>query len=214
MWILAEINFSGASEFFPDPSFGPPGNEIRGPKLSANCPQIVRKVSADFQNSPNRDSTSCEFERLKNELKNGSFQAGKRVFFAVFCRARKTAVFLTKKRDFPLENCRFLARFLDVQIRRILSHDLANFGHLRTVAGNLRTVCGQFRAPNFVSRGSERGVGEKFRGLQEMKLGQNQHCRPTFFGVRYQQKAVGSDANLLQSGAREIIMVTKELLKR
>ena len=43
-----------------------------------------------------------------------------------------------------------------------------------------------------------------------MKLGQNQHCRPTFFGARYQQKAVGSNANLLQSGAREIIMVTKE----
>ena len=43
-----------------------------------------------------------------------------------------------------------------------------------------------------------------------MNLGQNQHCRPTFFGARYQQKAVGSNANLLQSGAREIIMVTKE----
>ena len=93
VWILAEINFSGASKFFPDPSFGPPGNEIRGPKLSANCPQIVRKLSANARNSPNRDSISCEFERLKNELKNGSFQAGNRVFFAVFCRARKTAVF-------------------------------------------------------------------------------------------------------------------------
>ena len=84
---------------------------------------------------------------------------------------------------------------------------LKNCGQL---ADNLRTVSGQFRAPNFVSRGSERGVGGKFRGLQEMNLGQNQHCRPTFFGARYQQKAVGSNANLLQSGAREIIMVTKE----
>ena len=78
------------------------------------------------------------------------------------------------------------------------------------LAGNLRTVGGQFRAPNFVSRGSERGVGEKIRGPREINFGQNPHFRPTFFGARYQKKAVGSNANLLQSGAREILMVTKE----
>ena len=77
-------------------------------------------------------------------------------------------------------------------------------------ADNLRTVSGQFRAPNFVSRGSERGVGEKFRGPREINFGQNPHFRLTFFGARYQKKAVGSNANLLQSGEREIIMVTKE----
>ena len=58
-------------------------------------------------------------------------------------------------------------------------------------ADSLRTVCGQFRAPSFVSRGSKRGVGEKIRGPREINLGQNQHFRPTFFGARYQKKALG-----------------------
>ena len=71
-----------------------PLSDTQETKLGArNCAQTVRKLCAEFENSPNRDSISCEFERLKNELKNGSFQAGNRVFFAVFCRARKTVVF-------------------------------------------------------------------------------------------------------------------------
>ena len=82
MLILTQIHFLEAWDFFPDPSFGPPGNESRGPKVCAKCAQSVRKVCGDSQNSSICDSISCEFERLKNELKNGSFQAGNRVFLS------------------------------------------------------------------------------------------------------------------------------------
>ena len=124
-------------------------------------------------------------------------------------RARqKTA----KKRDFPLENCRFLARFLDVQIRTIVSRDLANFRNLRTVcahfAHSLRTVSG----PEFPFLGvRKRGRGKNPRPPRN-EFGPKSTLPANFFGARYRQKAVGSNANLRPSAAREIIMVTKERL--
>ena len=65
--------------------------------------------------------------------------------------------------------------------------------------------------------------GPEIRFLGVRKRGRGKNPRPprnefgpkstlpaNFFGARYQQKAVGSNANLRQSGAREIILVTKE----
>ena len=117
---------------------------------------------------------------------------------------------MTKKRDFPLENCRFLARFLDVQIHTILSRDLANFRILRTLcahfAHTLRTVSGsEFRFLGV----RKRGRGKNPRPPRN-EFGPKSTLSANFFGARYQQKAVGSNANLRPSGAREIIMVTKE----
>ena len=131
------------------------------------------------------------------------FFVKKRQFYALDRKRRK-------KRDFPLENCRFLARFLDVQIRRILSRDLANFRNLRTVcahfAHSLRTVSG----PEFPFLGvRKRGRGKNPRPPRN-EFGPKSTLPANFFGARYQQKAVGSNANLRPSGAREIIMVTKE----
>ena len=131
------------------------------------------------------------------------FFVKKRQFYALDRKRRK-------KRDFPLENCRFLARFLDVQIRRILSRDLANFRNLRTVcahfAHSLRAVSG----PEFPFLGVRtRGRGKNPRPPRN-EFGSKSTLPANFFGARYQQKAVGSNANLRPSGAREIIMVTKE----
>ena len=86
-----------------------------------------------------------------------------------------------------------------------------------TFAYSLRTLCAHFAHTLRTVSGSE------FRFLGVRKRGRGKNPRPprnefgpkstlsaNFFGARYQQKAVGSNANLRPSGAREIIMVTKE----
>ena len=89
----------------------------------------------------------------------------------------------------------------------------AQFAHsLRTVcahfAHSLRTVSG----PEFPFLGvRKRGRGKNPRPPRN-EFGPKSTLPANFFGARYRQKAVGSNANLRPSAAREIIMVTKERL--
>ena len=93
-----------------------------------------------------------------------------------------------------------------------MSRDLTNFRILRTVcahfAHSLRPVSG----PEFPFLGvRKRGRGKNPRPPRN-EFGPKSTLPANFFGARYRQKAVGSNANLRPSAAREIIMVTKERL--
>ena len=73
-------------------------------------------------------------------------------------------------------------------------------------ANTLRTLSGpDFRFPEV----RKRGRGKNPRPPRN-EFGPKSTLPANFSGARYQQKAVGSNANLRPSGAREIIMVTKE----
>ena len=82
--ILAQINFSEASDFFPDPSFWTPGKKNRGPKLCANCAQTVRKVCGDFQNPAFFGLNTVRIWTSVKRPKNRQLSSGKLLFFRRF----------------------------------------------------------------------------------------------------------------------------------
>ena len=87
---------------------------------------------------------------------------------------------------------------------------MTNFGSLRTLCAHFAHTLRTLSGPEIRFLGvRKRGRGKNPRPPRN-EFGSKSTLPANFFGARRQQKAVGSNANLRQSGAREIIMVTKE----